>query len=54
MPASCAGAAVYGAMLKIVMVGVSSILARRDEGERVWFHVHGAAGCGGHRPRGLP
>ena len=50
VPASCAGAAVYGAKLKIVMVGVSSILARRDEGERVWFHVHGAAGCGASGP----
>jgi hypothetical protein len=50
VPASCAGAAVYGAKLKVVMVGVSSILARRDEGERVWFHVHGAAGCGASGP----
>lgn len=50
VPASCVGAAVYGAKLKIVMVGVSSILARRDEGERVWFHVHGAAGCGASGP----
>ena len=50
VPASCAGAADYRAKLKIVMVGVSSILARRDEGERVWFHVHGAAGCGASGP----
>lgn len=35
VPASCAGAAVYGAKLKIVMVGVSSILAGADEGESV-------------------
>jgi hypothetical protein len=48
VPASCAGAAVYGAKLKIVMVGVSSILARRDEEERVcgFTFTARAAGCG--------